>query len=493
MAWKPIMKRGLVCAAGTIVMAIVLLMPNQGKGETGTAGTLKWSFPTGGMVVSSPALANDGTIYIGSADGNLYALTADGSESWHFSTGSSISSSPAVSSDGTIYVESDTAVLYALSPDGSEKWHYDMGTESLFFFSFSPVLGSDGTVYVGSNVVSDDLSMTGTLHAVNSAGTETWHYDMGGLASPPAVAADGTLYVGTVDQGLCAINPNGTLRWSCPINGSILSSPAIGVDNTIYVGATVLSGFSLKNQLYALGPAGSVKWTSPVGSDGMNLLSFSPVIGADATVYVVCDTLSLSDFSFKGYLQAIGPGGVRKWSYAMGSDSAGGSVTSAPVIGADGAIYAGSLDGNLYAVSPQGAGVWRFQAGCPIFSSPVMASDGTIYVGCEDGNVYAVSSLSGGPADSAWPMFLHDVKRSGLASPAAATRTLTIEKKGSGAGTVLSAPAGITCGPVCSYDYPTTTRVTLTARAGQIHASSAGRAPAREKQVASSPLRAAKR
>ena len=37
-------------------------------------GTLKWKFQTGSTIESSPAIASDGTIYVGSWDGYLYAI-----------------------------------------------------------------------------------------------------------------------------------------------------------------------------------------------------------------------------------------------------------------------------------------------------------------------------------------------------------------------------------------------------------------------------------
>jgi len=37
-------------------------------------GTLKWKFQTRAAIVSSPAIASDGTIYVGSDDGYLYAI-----------------------------------------------------------------------------------------------------------------------------------------------------------------------------------------------------------------------------------------------------------------------------------------------------------------------------------------------------------------------------------------------------------------------------------
>ena len=38
---------------------------------------LKWSFTTGGAVISSPAIGVDGTIYVGSSDSDLYAINPD--------------------------------------------------------------------------------------------------------------------------------------------------------------------------------------------------------------------------------------------------------------------------------------------------------------------------------------------------------------------------------------------------------------------------------
>ena len=58
-------------------------------------GGLQWRVQTGGMVQSSAAL-HDGTLYIGSGDGLLYALDArTGAHRWQFRTGRAISSNSA--------------------------------------------------------------------------------------------------------------------------------------------------------------------------------------------------------------------------------------------------------------------------------------------------------------------------------------------------------------------------------------------------------------
>ena len=114
----------------------------------------------------------------------------------------------------------------------------------------SPAIGADGTIYVGSH---DD-----NLYALNPAdGSLKWKYRHGTMrsASSPAIGADGTIYVGSEDDNLYALNPaDGSLKWKYATGIVIDSSPALGADGTIYVG-------SEDDNLYALNPAdGSLKW-----------------------------------------------------------------------------------------------------------------------------------------------------------------------------------------------------------------------------------------
>jgi outer membrane protein assembly factor BamB len=62
-----------------------------------------WEFGTGGTIISSPAIGDDGTIYFGSADTNLYAINPDGTRKWAFAAIDLINSSPAIGADGSIY------------------------------------------------------------------------------------------------------------------------------------------------------------------------------------------------------------------------------------------------------------------------------------------------------------------------------------------------------------------------------------------------------
>ena len=109
-------------------------------------------------------------IYVGSWDGNLYALNLDGSLKWKYDTGNYIWSSPALGADGTLYVGSYDDNLYALNPDGSVKWKYATG----YSIESSPAIGADGTLYVGSwdhNFYAIGPGTTTTFTITPNAGT----------------------------------------------------------------------------------------------------------------------------------------------------------------------------------------------------------------------------------------------------------------------------------------------------------------------------------
>ncbi len=194
--------------------------------------------------MSAPAFGPDGTVYIGSAGHGMsavVAVNAEGKIKWTYTPpegGGRITSSPAVSvAAETVYVASSKArgCLLALGFDGSLKWRYKVGDQ----VTCSPAIGSDGTVYFGSR---DEY-----LYAVDKNGKEKWKYKTGDrVLSSPAVDAEGKIFFGSHDHYLYCLSPKGKLIWKCLTGGSVLSSPAIGADGTVYVG-------SADGYLYAFG------------------------------------------------------------------------------------------------------------------------------------------------------------------------------------------------------------------------------------------------
>ncbi|PJB30187.1 hypothetical protein CO110_01655 [Candidatus Desantisbacteria bacterium CG_4_9_14_3_um_filter_40_11] len=237
------------------------------------------------------------------------------------------------------------------------KWNYATKGNVLS----SPAIGTDGTVFVGS---SDKK-----LYALNPDGSLKWSYTTGGgvYSSSPDIGADGTVFVGSDNDKLYALNPDGSLKWSYTTGSDVSSSPAIGADGTVFVG-------SCDKKLYALNPDGSLKWSYTTGDS----VSSSPAIGADGTVFVG---------SHDKKLYALNLDGSLKWSYTTG-----GSVVSSPAIGADGTVFVGSFDGKLYALNPDGSLKWSYTNSVYAFSSsPSIGIDGTVFVGLGDGKLYAIA------------------------------------------------------------------------------------------------------
>jgi TonB family protein len=180
----------------------------------------------------------------------------------------------------------------------------------------------------------------------------------------------------------------------------VYSSPAIGSDGTVYVGST-------DKKVYALdGETGTKQWEFETGG----AVESSPAIGSDGTVYVG---------SIDEKLYAInGKSGVKLWEFRTG-----GAVESSPAIGNDGTVYVGSNDNKIYALDGEtGTKQWEFETGGAVEASPAIGADGTVYVGSDDGKVYALATSSSGPAKSAWPMFGQNAQRTGRAIGQAETK-----------------------------------------------------------------------
>src|SRR6187549_3412873 len=100
-----------------ILLIVLFFLATSVSGIAQVPGTKIWSFPTSGAIRTSPALGQDGTIYVGSDDQNLYAINPDGTKKWSYPTGNSVMSSPTIGRDGTIYLGSGDHNFYAINPE----------------------------------------------------------------------------------------------------------------------------------------------------------------------------------------------------------------------------------------------------------------------------------------------------------------------------------------------------------------------------------------
>ncbi|SER28128.1 outer membrane protein assembly factor BamB family protein [Natrinema salaciae] len=309
--------------------------------------------------------AGDPTVYVGSNDGNLYALdTRTGEIEWSFEAESKVLSSPTVA-DGTVYVGDDEGFVHAIdAADGTERWSFDSEKEFGEVFSSPTVV--DGTVYVGAY---DSIWDEDTLYALDAeTGSEQWSFDTGGDVYSSPTVVDGTVYIGSNDNNVYAIDADdGTEEWRFETGHFVRSAPTV-VDGTVYVG-------SYDGSLYALDAAsGAETWSFDTGDD----VYASPTV-ADGTVYIRSDDVYAVDAA----------DGDAEWS--AGAGSWGGS---SPTI-SGGTVYVGSDDGNLYALDAEsGSERWSFGTGDRIRSTPAVFNE-TVYVGSLDGRAYAVDADDG--------------------------------------------------------------------------------------------------
>ena len=276
------------------------------------------------IFMSSPAVDN-GKVYFGSGDGNIYAADAQtGLLQWKFSTKDVVHASPAVANN-TVYVGSWDSYLYAIDADtGQQKWAFKTGEDPAIHnqvgFQSSPAV-VNGTVYVGCR--------DAHVYAVDAAtGRKKWDYptSKSWVIGTPTVG-DGVVYVGTSDSArfMALDAATGRLRSNFDARAYMFSSAALA-GGLLYVG-------DHNGKLYAIdAKTFKLAWefqTDASKKDPLKVLNPDGSLNQDAFAPVFNDFEDM-------YLDA----------YRFMSI---GAIVSSPVVD-HGAIFVGSMDGNLYAL-----------------------------------------------------------------------------------------------------------------------------------------------
>ena len=381
---------------------------------------------------TGPAIASDGTIYIGCnyttrntlgaglTEPNFFAINPNNSLKWQisitegaaFDKVDAIESSPSISSDGSIYMGGHFGRrLYKINPTTGAFITRDLGARIRYS---AAAFATDGTVIQltrnngdkGVRSLTADLAtqnwVTPYTAPVPPSITPTGLVDFN---STPAIAKDGTIYAAgsnaTGINNIYAINPNGTIKWSkpyCPVVGFASSAIALANDGTVYLSAKLNANTPADGVLKAYDPAnGDEKWS--VTLTGTNVEQGGPAVAADGTVY-----LGNNGGTMKAYNPATG---AVLWTF-----TASGGIEVVPAIDNLGRLYFGTTTGNFYVVNSDGTLAYdMLDLGDRIDSSAAIDKDGSIYVGAtlgtgaNSGKLYKLQTTATGLQTGGWPMY----------------------------------------------------------------------------------------
>lgn len=227
------------------------------------SGKVLWKYEAPGEINSGCNFFKD-TILVGSYDGTLTALNAEGKKVWDFKLDQPINGSPAVAGDRTFVAGCDNVLHVIDAASGKELASVD-------------IEGQSGA----TAAVAGDLVVAGTMSnqvvAVNwKAAKKTWTFEAPRRQQPffASAALDGDLaVVGSRDKKVYAINQKtGAEEWNFTTDGMVDGSPVI-VNGRVYVGCLSNDGNFYVLDLKKGTKIQEINLDSPVTG--------SPAVGAD--------------------------------------------------------------------------------------------------------------------------------------------------------------------------------------------------------------------
>lgn len=266
-----------------------------------------------------------------------------------------------------------------------EIWKFSEASDDIT----SPAISADGTIYIGSK---DKY-----LYAINSDGSLKWKFrtETGtGIESPAAIGNDSTIYIVDVAETIYAINLDGTKKWSIANIGG--GGVSVADNGAILIGGYSLSPFDGSNYWYlGINPQKkpvleSIRSDTVYLVSGNSLLAQELLLSTRRWAFTANDTINTTPAigadgtlyfgDQSGIIYAVNDDGTEKWRFVVDPNEV---ALNSPVIGLDGMIYisfsADSGDSKLYAFTKEGALQWEHRIAFGS-DSPVIGEDGTIYI-----------------------------------------------------------------------------------------------------------------
>jgi len=98
-----------------------------GRAEAAAPPRTVFHFSASSSLFARPGVGHDGAVYIGSGDGYVHALEADGGFRWSYTVKGRVVAPPVEEpSSGRLFVATSEARLYALEPDSHLRWVFPL-------------------------------------------------------------------------------------------------------------------------------------------------------------------------------------------------------------------------------------------------------------------------------------------------------------------------------------------------------------------------------
>jgi len=346
---------------------------------------LKWKFPTGKPVKSSPIITG-GVVYVASDDGNLYAIDlASGKEKWKYAVGVPIKCSVAVAG-GRVFLTSGKGVHAVDAASGTNIWMKpgSFRDDSPLVLNV-PIQHRDGKKLDGMIFYTEPLKALVGLDV--ATGEEMWRYRDGngpGKGGSSAFIHRGIIGFFRGSQATVLVDAL-TERMIYEIDGGIdggVFTPA-GRDGICYSFINGIVAFNLEEN-------GKLGRTSN-GNYKMKWRYFPKEDKNWDIRHPGISSISVDD-------KAVYFGQVDKHVYALNRETGavlwkiptGAPVSSSPALGSGNLLFVGSEDKMLYGINKKDGSVcWKFATGGVIYSSPA-PSGNSVVVGSDDGSIYAL-------------------------------------------------------------------------------------------------------
>lgn len=214
------------------------------------SGNTLWNTPfrAGQALWATPNISPDGsTIYIASMDRNLYAINkSSGDVLWKTDLGGASVGTPAVSENGLLYLGTFGKELLAIDPgNGTISWR--LSVNDLIWSG--PVI-FDNTLYFGD--------FSGAFYAVDQqTGGIVWQIQPSDRIVGQPFVTDDRIYLSTETGGLYAIDLRGNIVWSKQVTGTLYAGP-IATETLI-----LIAPINQNSHLVAFDLNGNQLWSYP--------------------------------------------------------------------------------------------------------------------------------------------------------------------------------------------------------------------------------------